>query len=333
MNHRESDVPPLTSRGGFSIVQPIHAVNPKPGMSVMTLPDSGRNEPFIGLNMSWEPPGETAAPALRVPFPYIEAVVRAGGVPLCLPIADDPGLLRRSVSGLDAFLFIGGADYRPEHYGGRPQPAQELVPERRDRFDFLLARHILEETDLPVLAICGGCQLLALVRGGGLIQDLRSDWQPLTGRPPLPHSADDRRVRPGSGGGRITARTQSDPQGAAYGHSVTLKPGSLIARVVGMPPGGRLATNSFHHQAVHPGRPGRGFEAAAWTDDGVVEAVEPARDSDWDRKGRFLLGLQWHAERMADRVEQQAVFRALTSAARLHRQERTPPRRGRRTVP
>ncbi len=315
----------------------------------MPLPDSGRNEPLIGLNMSWEPPGEAAAPALRVPFPYIEAVVRAGGVPLCLPIVDDPGLLRRSVSGLDAFLFIGGADYRPEHYGGRPQPENELVPERRDRFDFRLARHVLEETDLPVLAICGGCQLLALARGGGLIQDLRSDWPPLAGRSPLPHAADDRRGRPGSGRGRIVAGARSDPQGAscgpsvaaaeadatgtAYLHPVALKPGSLIARVVGMPPGGRLETNSFHHQAVHPGCPGRGLEAAAWTDDGVVEAVEPARDSDWDRQGRFLLGLQWHAERMADRAEQQAVFRALTAAARRHRQERMPPRRGRRAVP
>jgi putative glutamine amidotransferase len=304
-------------------------------MSVMPLPDSGRNEPLIGLNMSWEPPGEAAAEALRVPVPYIEAVVRAGGVPLCLPIMDDPGLLRRSVSGLDAFLFIGGADYRPEHYGGRPQPERELVPERRDRFDFLLARHILEETDLPVLAICGGCQLLALVRGGGLIQDLRSDWQPLAGRPPLPHAADDRRGRAGGGGepGPSDAAIGPETTGTAYLHPVALKPGSLIARVVGMPPGGRLETNSFHHQAVHPGCPGRGLEAAAWTDDGVVEAVEPARDSDWDRQGRFLLGLQWHAERMADRAEQQAVFRALTAAARRHRQERMPPRRGRRAVP
>jgi len=302
-------------------------------MPVMPLPDSGRNAPLIGLNMSWEPPGEAAAPALRVPFPYIEAVVRAGGVPLCLPIVDDPGVLRRSVSGLDAFLFIGGADYRPEHYGGRPQPENELVTERRDRFDFLLARHVLEETGLPVLAICGGCQLLALARGGGLIQDLRSDWQPLSGRPPLPHAADDRRGRPGSGRGRIVAATEPEAADTAYLHPVALKPGSLIARVVGRPPGGRLETNSFHHQAVHPGHPGRGLEAAAWTDDGVVEAVEPARDSDWDRQGRFLLGLQWHAERMADRAEQQAVFRALTAAARRHRQERMPPRRGRRAVP
>lgn len=308
----------------------------------MPLSDSGRNAPLIGLNMSWEPPGKAAAPALRVPFPYVEAVVRAGGVPMCLPIVDDPGLLHRSVSGLDAFLFIGGADYRPEHYGGRPQPENELVPERRDRFDFLLARHILEKTDLPVLAICGGCQLLALVRGGGLIQDLRSDWQPLTGRLPLPHAADDRRARPGSGRGRIVAGTRSDPQGAAiepeatgtaYLHPVALKPGSLIARVLGIPRGGRLETNSFHHQAVHPGHPGRGFEASAWADDGVVEAVEPARGSDWDRQDRFLLGLQWHVERMADRVEQQAVFRALTDAARRYRQKRTPPRGGRRTVP
>jgi len=293
----------------------------------MPLPDSGRNEPLIGLNMSWEPPGGDAAPALRVPASYVDAVVRAGGAPLCLPILDDPGLLRRLVSTLDAFLFIGGADYRPEHYGGRPQPERELVPERRDRFDFRLARHILEDTDLPVLGICGGCQLLALARGGGLIQDLRSDWPPLAGRPPLPHAAHDRRVRPGSGRGRIAAGAGTAPEAAdtPYTHPVTLKPGSLIARVAALPPGAPLMTNSFHHQAVHPERPGRGFEVSAWTDDGVVEAVEPAPDSAWRRQERFVLGLQWHAERMTEQAEQLAVFQALTAAARLHRAGRTPP--------
>jgi len=295
----------------------------------MPLPDSGRNGPFIGLNMSWDEPGETAAGSLRVPAPYIDAVVRTGGVPLCLPIADDPAVMKQAISMLDALLFIGAADYRPERYGGHPQPERELVPERRDRFDFLLARYVLEETDLPVLGICGGCQLLALARGGSLVQDIGSEWEPLTGRVPLPHAAAARGFDPASGSDRppsgADARTGPENTAAPYMHPVTMKFDSLFARIAAIPPGACLETNSFHHQAVHPEQPGRDLQATARTADGVVEAVEPAPDSSWGRTGRFLLGLQWHAERMQDRMEQQHFFRALTAAAGVYRLERKPP--------
>lgn len=281
----------------------------------MPLPGSGLSLPIVGINMSWEAPGEAAAASLRVPAPYVDAVAATGAVPLCLPIVDDPDLLSRAVAALDAVVFIGGADYRPEHYGGRPQPEQELVPERRDRFDLALARHVLEETDLPVLGICGGCQLIALACGGGLIQDLQTDWAPLAGGPPLPHAAGDR-------------TDAGQPTAADYTHPVVFEPGGLIARIAQQPAGGGLETNSFHHQAVHPERPGRDLRAAARSEDGVVEAIEPAPGSAWASNGRFLLGLQWHAERMTDRAEQRAFFLALTAAARLHTRKRHPPRRG-----
>ncbi len=282
----------------------------------MPPPGPDHSPPIVGLTMSWEAPVETAAASLRVPAPYVDAVAATGAVPLCLPIVDDPDLLARAVAALDAVLFIGAADYRPGHYGGRSQPEAELVPERRDRFDLALARHVLEQTDLPVLGICGGCQLIALACGGGLVQDLRTDWAPLAGRPPLPHASGDR-IDPGR------------PTAADYTHPVVLEPGGLIARIAQRTAGGRLETNSFHHQAVHPERPGRNLRAAARAEDGVVEGVEPAPGSDWARTGRFILGLQWHAERMTDRAEQRAFFLALTAAARLHTRKGNPPRRGR----
>jgi putative glutamine amidotransferase len=62
-----------------------------------------------------------------------------------------------------------------------------------------------------------------------------------------------------------------------------------------------LQVRCHHHQAVreHPG-----YEAVAWADDGELEAMEGTGD-------RFLVGVQWHPEVIADA----GLFRALVEAA------------------
>ncbi|MDI9569599.1 MAG: gamma-glutamyl-gamma-aminobutyrate hydrolase family protein [Pseudomonadota bacterium] len=362
--------------------------------------------PLIGLNMSIESLAVSGGERLFVPSGYVDAVAGAGGIPLCVPPSGDSATIRAIVSRLRGFLFIGGADYRPAHYGGHPQPAEELVHPRRDRFDVALAKIVLEETDLPVLGICGGCQLLAIVRGGALIQDIKTEWRPPGGHPPLPHGARDRErgardrergtgglgwggpadfpgpipaaapageaktgeaLRPGpdvggerdratgpaagmmrrtgiagngktggaggigpattSGGNRPEATGGILPEaidggtGPAdaerpYLHAVRFMPASLAARATGAPTGGTLAVNSFHHQAVHPDRIGRDLVASAWTSDGVVEAIEPAPGSSWAGKGRFVLGVQWHPERMREEAPRRLFFALVEAALR-----------------
>jgi putative glutamine amidotransferase len=66
-------------------------------------------------------------------------------------------------------------------------------------------------------------------------------------------------------------------------HGIVAEEGSVAAKVLG----GASAVNSFHHQAVADC--GRKLRATAWSDDGVVEAVE----------GEGVLGVQWHPERFA----------------------------------
>ena len=68
-----------------------------------------------------------------------------------------------------------------------------------------------------------------------------------------------------------------------------------------------LPVNSFHHQAVD--RLGSGLRVTARSHDGVVEAFE-------GRDGRFLVGVQWHAETLVHTREHLALFQALTQAAR-----------------
>ena len=89
-------------------------------------------------------------------------------------------------------------------------------------------------------------------------------------------------------------------------HLVDLAGGSLTAAVIGAT---EISVNSFHHQAVD--RLGRGLLAVGWSPDGVVEAIEaPARD--------FVLGVQWHAECLAERPEQKKLFTGLVEASQRY---------------
>lgn len=260
---------------------------------------TNRTPPLIGLNMSLVRSTEEGSGEAVAPLAYIDAIEGAGGIPLCIPPFDDIDTIRAILPFLKGFLFIGGGDYLPQRYGGRPQPDHELVDARRDRFDCTLAGIILKETDLPVLGICGGHQLLAIARGGALIQDIRTQWVPPKGKPPLPHAKDE---RPG-------------PRAASFLHALTMREHSLVARATGSTPLAGLHVNSFHHQAVQPDRPGEGLCASAWSADGVIEALEPTQDSVWSLSGRFLLGVQWHPERMQDQPPQRRLFRSLIEAA------------------
>ncbi len=86
-------------------------------------------------------------------------------------------------------------------------------------------------------------------------------------------------------------------------HAVAIERGSQIARIAGR---SRLRVNSFHHQAVD--RPGGGLRVVAEAPDGTPEAIEaPA--------GVLALGVQWHAEALAERRTHLAFFSRLVDAA------------------
>lgn len=258
-----------------------------------------KRKPIIGLNMSIDLIDKYEKFGMLVPVSYVDAVTGAGGTPVCFPPYTDISMFKQVLPLLGGVLFIGGDDYRPEHYGGHLQPARELMPARRDRFDLEMAKFVLEETSLPVLGVCGGHQLIAIALGGALIQDIQSEWQAPSGAKVLKHSRKERTGKHRSG----------------FRHPVRREPGSLVERVTQVPPGEILQTNSFHHQAVHPGKVGSHLCATAWSSDGIIEAIEPAPDSPWAKSGRFVLGVQWHPEQMQDDTSHRNIFLALTEAA------------------
>ncbi len=87
-------------------------------------------------------------------------------------------------------------------------------------------------------------------------------------------------------------------------HDVELEGGTRTREILGT---SRPRVNSWHHQAVRD--VGRGLVVASRSPDGLIEGVESPRH-------RFAIGVQWHPERMRDDRRQQALFRALVSAAR-----------------
>ncbi|HHT9155910.1 MAG TPA: gamma-glutamyl-gamma-aminobutyrate hydrolase family protein, partial [Candidatus Tripitaka sp. YC43] len=127
-------------------------------------------KPFIGINCDLQ--GEKPR-RLSLYCEYYEAVKMAGGIPILLApleeVKDIEGLLNR----LDGLILSGGDDVWPERYGQTRHARTNLVSKERDTFDFQLVRQALD-MDIPMLGICHGIQLINVVMGGTLIQDIPS---------------------------------------------------------------------------------------------------------------------------------------------------------------
>ena len=89
-------------------------------------------------------------------------------------------------------------------------------------------------------------------------------------------------------------------------HQVSLDKDSTLSRIYGDT---TFVVNSSHHQAVR--RLGEGLRIVAKSPDGIVEATETTDPT------RFLIGVQWHPERMLTGDKRQAkLFKAFIEAAK-----------------
>lgn len=245
---------------------------------------SGPKRPRIGI--PWRTTQEETERKLPKIRSYMEAVREAGGEPILLSLAH-PEALEGQLVGLDGFVLPGSpADVEPGEYGavnhGKSEPA-DLPREHTDR---AILNHALESRK-PVLAICYGCQLLNVYLGGTLIQDLRSE----TGTNIVHRKKD------------VVPEAPKDPE-----HEVSFVEGSLLARLAGS---SHAVVNSSHHQAIE--RPGRNLRVTGQAKDGVVEGVEWTGDANW------LVGVQWHPERMAGDALASKLFEEFVAAAQAAR--------------
>lgn len=207
-----------------------------------------------------------------LPTTYTAAIEAVGGLPVLLPPSvPHGGSAATVVDRLDGLVISGGADVNPQRYGEDPHPSTTSWREDRDGWELALL-DAADARDLPVLGVCRGMQVMAVHAGGRLDQH-------------VPDKVN---------------HTRHSPGGDAFGTiAVSMVPESRLASLVEP----RLSVHCHHHQSVrtHPG-----FTPAAWSDDGLLEAMEAPGE-------RFCLGVQWHPEMAADA----GLFAALVGAASL----------------
>jgi putative glutamine amidotransferase len=207
---------------------------------------------------------------------YCESITRAGGLPLMLPPLPAKQEIIEALSLTHGVMLTGSDDVDPAIYGHERHEKTKLMHRRREKFDLELAR-LAYERDIPLLAICGGFQTLAVALGGTLFQhipgSIENSLKHFAAAPEVPH------------------------------HEVEIDPGSRLFSIVGKSP---LRTNSHHHQALD--KVPSALRVAAHSADGVIEGYEDPRKD-------FCLGVQWHPERMAGEKEHEALFSALVEAA------------------
>ena len=214
--------------------------------------------------------------ATYTPHHFIEAVSKAGGIPVLLPINQYP--VEEVVQRFDGLLLTGGSDIDPKYYQEEPhREIGALLPER-DQHEFALLEAFIKAKK-PVFGVCRGLQLINVALGGSLYQDLSQykDW---------------------------TIQHVQKSEIEHLTHTIKVEANSRLSQW--MKTGDRI--NSYHHQAIK--ELGKGLKASAWSTDGLIEAIESSTD-DHD-----ILAVQWHPEIIFDKTQaSQDLFKDLVDRA------------------
>ena len=170
-----------------------------------------------------------------------------------------PGIVEDLAARLDGFVLCGSpSDVDPARYGQPRDVEVKMVHPERDETDWRVLDHAFREKK-PVLGICFWMQSLNVYQGGTLIQHIPA---------------------------RIADALEHKDQKTE--HSVALAAGSRLAKWAGG--ANEVRVNSTHHQSVEAA--GSGLRVVGRAPDGVIEAVEG------DFPGHFVVGVQWHPERI-----------------------------------
>jgi putative glutamine amidotransferase len=195
-------------------------------------------------------------------------VLSGHAMPVMVPAVTKDSIVTRSeldldnyAQALDGLVLQGGNDIAPQAYGEEPlNPAWAGDPVR-DRYEMELIE-AFARAGKPVFGICRGFQLINVMYGGSLYQDIETQVS----------------------GSREHRRLERYEQ---HYHPIEIVPGTRLAELY--PGVTRAVTNSIHHQGVKKVAPGFVVEARC-PEDGTVEAIRRSGD------GTYVAAVQWHPE-------------------------------------
>ena len=199
---------------------------------------------------------------------HLALLVRLGLLPAMVPVVEGaPACLPDYMAGMKGLLLVEGEDIEPGNYQARRENVEyvEKTHPLKDEIEITLIRHALRKK-LPILGICRGSQLLNVVCGGTLYGDVQKEKKSRLKHINFAHYD-------------------------SYRHLISIEAGSPLSKWYGRT---SLRVNSYHHQGIRELAPR--FKPMAHAGDGLVEAY-------YDPKTTFVVGLQFHPERMLEEAE------------------------------
>ena len=169
---------------------------------------------------------------------YLDGIRNAGGIPLILPYLIDDSDLALLDKKIDGYLFTGGDDVNPILYKENKSEYVKDINEIRDSLEARVYK-LAKENDKAVLGICRGIQIINVLEGGSLYQDLET-YHP----------------------SRLDHKDKNKKHPVLILHNSPL--GELLDEYY-------LSVNSYHHQGIK--RIAQTLKGMAVSEDGIVEAL------------------------------------------------------------
>ena len=214
-------------------------------------------KPVIGITLDNEDPGHYSKfPWYAIRRNYLHSIEIYGGIPF--PLFHSLDNVDNLLSIVDSIIITGGNfDIDPSIYGQSNQKSRNKKFTRTS-FEMELCKKSLQK-NIPILGICGGEQLINVVFGGTLIQDIKSlDIETIE------HE-------------QANSRDKTS-------HQVFIETKTSLHRIINE---NIIEVNSAHHQAVN--KLGKDLIISSKSKDGIIESIESINH-------KWCIGLQWHPE-------------------------------------
>ena len=130
--------------------------------------------PLIGITTHRRDSGEGKNDVFGLMVAYVDSVRNNGGLPVMVPLGQNEEELRELFTRLDGFVFSGGGDMHPGHFGATLHATMYGIDEDRDRVEMALIRWAVKE-EKPFLGICRGAQVMNVALGGDLYGDIAGE--------------------------------------------------------------------------------------------------------------------------------------------------------------